>query len=64
MKNPIELAKRLNGINKPTVWSVMTPLAIQTKSLNLGQGFPSFGPPEFFKRHLEDAVTKSINSDI
>ncbi len=28
-------AKRLSGFDKPTVWTVMTPLAIQTKSINL-----------------------------
>ena len=53
MKSPITAAQRLNGFNKPTVWTIMTPLAVQTKSLNLGQGFPSWGPPEFFKKHLD-----------
>lgn len=28
-------AKRLTGFDKPTVWSVMTPLAVKTKSINL-----------------------------
>ncbi len=28
-------AQRLTGFDKPTVWSVMTPLAIKTKSCNL-----------------------------
>lgn len=28
-------ADRLNGFDKPTVWTVMTPLAIKTKSINL-----------------------------
>ena len=28
-------AKRLAGFDKPTVWSVMTPLAVKTKSVNL-----------------------------
>ena len=28
-------AQRLAGFDKPTVWSVMTPLAIKTKSCNL-----------------------------
>ena len=28
-------AKRLTGFDQPTVWSVMTPLAVKTKSVNL-----------------------------
>lgn len=28
-------AKRLANFDKPTVWSIMTPLAIKTKSINL-----------------------------
>ncbi len=51
-------ASRLIGFDKPTVWSIMTPLAVQTKSVNLGQGFPSWSPPEFYKQ----ALLESINS--
>jgi len=43
-------ASRLVGFDKPTVWSIMTPLAVQTKSINLGQGFPSWSPPDFYKK--------------
>jgi kynurenine--oxoglutarate transaminase/cysteine-S-conjugate beta-lyase/glutamine--phenylpyruvate transaminase len=46
-------AARLIGFDKPTVWSIMTPLAVQTKSVNLGQGFPSWNPPEFYQKHLQ-----------
>jgi hypothetical protein len=35
MINKISGAKRLTGFDKPTVWSIMTPLAIKTKSVNL-----------------------------
>jgi hydrogenase maturation factor len=35
MQNKIIGAKRLTGFDMPTVWSVMTPLAIKTKSVNL-----------------------------
>lgn len=28
-------AKRLTGFDKPTVWSIMTPLAVKTQSVNL-----------------------------
>lgn len=34
-QNIIRGASRLRGFDKPTVWSVFTPLAIQTKSVNL-----------------------------
>lgn len=40
-------SSRLSTIPKTTVWSVFTPLAIQHKAVNLGQGFPSFSPPDF-----------------
>mgnify|MGYP003555167154 CR=1 FL=1 len=32
-------ATRLNGFDKPTVWTVMTPLAIKTQSANLVNAF-------------------------
>jgi len=28
-------ADRMTGFDKPTVWSIMTPLAVETKSINL-----------------------------
>lgn len=49
-------AARLVGFDKPTVWSIMTPLAVQTKSINLGQGFPSWSPPDFYQKHLLEAI--------
>lgn len=45
--NIIKGASRMIAFEKPTVWSVFTPLAVQTKSINLGQGFPNWQPPEF-----------------
>lgn len=35
MKMLKSVAERLNGFDKPTVWTIMTPLAIETKSVNL-----------------------------
>ena len=62
MINKISGAKRLTNFDKPTVWSIMTPLAIKTKSANLvrfyfiqGQGFPSWSPPDFYLEHLDKA---------
>ena len=45
MKNTITGAARLAGFDKPTVWTIMTPLAVKTQSVNLGQGFPGWQPP-------------------
>lgn len=51
----IQGSKRIANFDKPSVWSIMTPLANETQSLNLvkqifiqGQGFPSYAPPDFF----------------
>lgn len=60
MKNTISGACRLSGFDKPTVWTIMTPLAIKTQSVNLGQGFPSWQPPEFYLKHLQESLTYSI----
>lgn len=35
----IEGALRLSGFDKPTVWTIMTPLAIKTESANLVRPF-------------------------
>lgn len=35
MKLVKSVAERLNGFDKPTVWSVMAQLAIETKAVNL-----------------------------
>lgn len=59
MKNTISGACRLSGFDKPTVWTIMTPLAIKTQSVNLGQGFPSWQPPEFYLKHLQESLTYS-----
>lgn len=64
MLNPIQAAQRLNGFNKPTVWTIMTPLAIKTQSLNLGQGFPSWGPAPFLKKYLSEALDNSTSDAI
>ncbi|GAB2778589.1 pyridoxal phosphate-dependent aminotransferase [Nocardioides salsibiostraticola] len=46
------LSQRLQGID-PTIFSQMSSLAVQTQSINLGQGFPDVdGPPEV----IEEAV--------
>jgi len=52
MINPNSGSSRLFGFDKPRVWSIMTPLAVKTQSVNLGQGFPSWQPAEFYRKFL------------
>lgn len=64
MKSSLTVASRLAGFDKPTIWSTMTPLAIKTNSVNLGQGFPAWEPPAFFTKHLQNALKTSKTSVI
>lgn len=43
-------------MDQPSVWLEFSPLANITKSVNLGQGFPDWAPPQF----VQDAAIKSI----
>ena len=59
MEPAVKGAQRLLGFDKPTVWTVMTPLAVKTNSINLGQGFPSWNPPDFYLKNFEEAIRNS-----
>ena len=50
------LSSRLDGLDKPTVWHELTPLSIEHGSVNLGQGFPDWDPPEFCIEAMERAT--------
>ncbi|XP_055896153.1 kynurenine aminotransferase-like isoform X2 [Biomphalaria glabrata] len=50
-----EIAKRIQGTEK-NVWVDISKLAVQQKSVNLGQGFPDFMAPEHVVQCLKDAV--------
>lgn len=50
--NKITGAKRLANFDKPTVWSIMTPLAIKTKSVNLVHFYLSLRDKDFLRGHL------------
>lgn len=52
-----QLASRLKGLDKPTVWHEFSPLAVEYGSVNLGQGFPDWNPPAF----AIDAMNKSVD---
>lgn len=53
------LASRLDGLDKSTVWHEFTPLSNQYKSINLGQGFPDWNPPDF----AIEAMMRSVSVD-
>lgn len=52
----IELANRLAGLDKPTVWHEFSPLAQKHGAINLGQGFPDWDPPQFVQQAMIEAV--------
>ena len=54
--NSPTLARRLEGLDRPTVWHEFSPLAVQHGSVNLGQGFPDWEPPFFAQKAMMNAV--------
>eukprot|EP00586_Coscinodiscus_wailesii_P007063 CAMPEP_0172491222 /NCGR_PEP_ID=MMETSP1066-20121228/21950_1 /TAXON_ID=671091 /ORGANISM="Coscinodiscus wailesii, Strain CCMP2513" /LENGTH=432 /DNA_ID=CAMNT_0013260159 /DNA_START=149 /DNA_END=1445 /DNA_ORIENTATION=+ len=58
-----DLAPRLDGLDKPTVWHEFTPLANEYQSINLGQGFPNWDPPEFCVAHMNESVDPRYGRD-
>lgn len=57
MSPAFQLATRLKGLDKPTVWHEFSPLAVEHNAVNLGQGFPDWDPPAF----AMEAMNKSID---
>lgn len=55
------LSPRLDGLDKPTVWQEFSPLAVEYKSINLGQGFPDWDPPEFVIEAMMKSITPSFD---
>lgn len=52
-------ASRLTGFDKPTVWSVMTPLAVKTKSINLVT-IDLFRVKDFQRGHPQIFISKIL----
>eukprot|EP01080_Neovahlkampfia_damariscottae_P002842 gene2842-4248_t len=46
---------------KDSIWSEFTPLAMKTNSVNLGQGFPDWQPPEFMKKMGSYSINEESN---
>ncbi len=51
------ITKKVVGYEKPTIWYKYSRLAAITKSVNLGQGFPNWSPPQFLLDNLSKAVS-------
>ena len=56
------LALRLQGLDAPTVWQEFSPLSNQYSSINLGQGFPDWEPPQFVVDNMIASVSSSSSS--
>ena len=54
-------AQRLAGFDGPTVWEEFTPLALRTKSINLGQGAPGFAPEPWVTDKLIQVLRDGAN---
>ncbi|KAI8074914.1 pyridoxal phosphate-dependent transferase [Gongronella butleri] len=50
-------AKRVSKFDQD-VWSIFTPLAAETKAINLGQGFMNFGPPAVVQEAAKEAIDR------
>lgn len=55
MSRPVQ-ARRLEGVDK-NIWVEFVKLAATYSTVNLGQGFPDFPPPEFLKEAFSRAVS-------
>ncbi|XP_076868014.1 kynurenine--oxoglutarate transaminase 1 isoform X2 [Brachyhypopomus gauderio] len=49
-------ARRIEGVDK-NLWVEFTQLAAEYKVVNLGQGFPDFGPPSFVQEAFCNAIS-------
>ncbi|KAG2206069.1 hypothetical protein INT46_010073 [Mucor plumbeus] len=51
----IKPADRVSHFSRD-VWSIFTPLAMETKAINLGQGFMNFAPPAIVQNAAKEAL--------
>ncbi|XP_028664863.1 kynurenine--oxoglutarate transaminase 1 isoform X2 [Erpetoichthys calabaricus] len=49
-------ARRILGVEK-NIWLEFTEMAAKYKSVDLGQGFPNFSPPDFVRQAFSDVVS-------
>ncbi|GET91885.1 cysteine conjugate beta-lyase, aminotransferase-like protein [Leishmania tarentolae] len=60
----ISISERLGGLSTSTIWEEMTPLSIKHDAVNLGQGFPSFAPPQLLLEELEKCIQYSAEEPL
>ncbi len=58
MRDPV--ARRVAGFGT-TIFTEMSALALEHGAVNLGQGFPDFGGPEFIKQAAAEAIAADLN---
>ncbi|KAF1801523.1 pyridoxal phosphate-dependent transferase [Mucor lusitanicus] len=51
----IKPAERVSHFSRD-VWSIFTPLALETKAINLGQGYMNFAPPAIVQNAAKEAL--------
>merc|ERR1719247_1283532 len=54
-------AVRLQGTDRPTVWSEFGQIAAETGATNLGQGFPDWDPPQFVVDEAHAALDEGVH---
>ncbi len=50
------ISKKIIPFDQPSIWYKFSKLAMQTNSVNLGQGFPDWKSPEFYYEALNRNV--------
>ena len=55
------VSARLNGLDKPTVWSEFGDIARETGAVSLGQGFPDWKPPDFVVAQGHAALDEGVH---
>ena len=51
-----KVPKRMQSFTQPSVWLEFSPLAKVTNSINLGQGFPDWSPPDFILENAKNDI--------
>ncbi|CDZ96359.1 1-aminocyclopropane-1-carboxylate synthase, and related proteins [Phaffia rhodozyma] len=63
VKNPrikVSSSLKAGGCEKLDVWSIFSPSQMPKDTINLGQGFMSWAPPDFLKKAAEDIVENDV----
>lgn len=61
-KTPNTQKSKIANFEKPTIWYSFSRLAMTTNSVNLGQGFPDWSPPEFFLETIQKHISNPTSN--